>query len=979
MKSHFFGSGRKALAIGLVALSVAIWLPPTSPGASATAKSTAQSAILSVEGTSVRDDPRPYHRVERQESEAQKKRVRERPDFGRADPITQAWSKHKMSVDDYIDLSLRRIARPDSLPEKYRPSGDLPPSTGLALGYALSLRDQASPATDEAIAKVKLSVLADAPSSTLPHTSLQAASWPECDAGDYNYLFHDFDCKRTLSLSRQVNIYYRVDGLKPLDGVPAVDTNGNGSPDAIDTFVNSLTAAWNAYESWGYGWPEDEVSIFFGFDENQNPGLTLPFGDSLEDGAIIVLPSDPGIQRYTYLAYHELFHVSQYAFLPLLQVIADLPSVNWWMEATAEWATHRMYTQVNATAPGWDIYSVALPLFLGDPENAVNASTWPWQEHKRQYGAFVLAQYLTEQTDTDFVRHTWEEIPLDDPISAIEQVVQGYGRYMPDLFQGFSLANYRLAVDSGDLSKFVGAAVGYRDAHAPGQWKSLLGSWNGRPKRAAERTMAWGDSADGSVQVYPGGTAYLEFTGPSSGQSRLTLQLAAQTLPRVDVRYLLVTWPTVGGVPSSIPSRWSRPDSTGRVSIALAPGETATLIATRTDVVGGSGSAADQMNAAPVGWTATMTDEGMAHPDAALDAMWTNRATSAHCADWSGGDAVQSTLLPSGKRAWFFSDTFLGDPAKRGTRDQTSYLRNSIVLQDGSALRTITGGSTCKETDPSTDFWSRYAKTPVGEGGQYWTGDAKVVSGSEVIKFYYQGIGDDDTRGAYASLRINDLEADNVLEVTPSNLQDCSARPPHPIIWGASLVDDDGYTYIYGWEGDGAHAEKSLFLARIPTGGSLDLVDQAYWRYYGGTASDGSARWVDSCSAAQPLQPKSEIDFSVIRLNGRFWLVYHTPASQAPGKIVAVPSATPWGFTTSNQVDLYTPPETQTNPRYSTVYGARVHQDILPDSGKVAISYTVSTSAANASCWTRGYYFPDNQYPRFVDVPVTAFFSPKVP
>ncbi len=61
------------------------------------------------------------------------------------------------------------------------------------------------------------------------------------------------------------------------------------------------------------------------------------------------------------------------------------------------------------------------------------------------------------------------------------------------------------------------------------------------------------------------------------------------------------------------------------------------------------------------------------------------------------------------------------------------------------------------------------------------------------------------------------------------------------------------------------------------------------------------------------------------------------------------------------------------------MYGAQVHQDILPDSGKVAISYTVSTSAANTTCWTRGYYFPENQYPRFVDVPVTAFFSPQVP
>lgn len=91
-----------------------------------------------------------------------------------------------------------------------------------------------------------------------------------------------------------------------------------------------------------------------------------------------------------------------------------------------------------------------------------------------------------------------------------------------------------------------------------------------------------------------------------------------------------------------------------------------------------------------------------------------------------------------------------------------------------------------------------------------------------------------------------------------------------------------------------------------------------------------------------------------------------------------MPSSTAWGFD-SAQVDLYTPPETQTNPKYAAVYGARVHQNILSDMGKVSISYTVSTSATNVTCWARGYYFPDNQYPRFVDVPTTAFFSTTVP
>ncbi|MET8005433.1 hypothetical protein [Nonomuraea glycinis] len=147
------------------------------------------------------------------------------------------------------------------------------------------------------------------------------------------------------------------------------------------------------------------------------------------------------------------------------------------------------------------------------------------------------------------------------------------------------------------------------------------------------------------------------------------------------------------------------------------------------------------------------------------------------------------------------------------------------------------------------------------------------------------------------------------------------------------------------WETD--PNTKSLFLARVPYTGSFELLDQQFWTYYGGPASNGAAQWVTSCSTAVPLTPKSEVEFSVTHLNGQFWLVHHTPASQAPGNIVAVPSLTPWGIGTQ-QIDLYTPPETQ-------------------------------TSTVKASCWTRGYYFPDNQYPRFIDVPVTAFFTPKTP
>ncbi|SIS02188.1 hypothetical protein SAMN05421833_12352 [Microbispora rosea] len=58
---------------------------------------------------------------------------------------------------------------------------------------------------------------------------------------------------------------------------------------------------------------------------------------------------------------------------------------------------------------------------------------------------------------------------------------------------------------------------------------------------------------------------------------------------------------------------------------------------------------------------------------------------------------------------------------------------------------------------------------------------------------------------------------------------------------------------------------------------------------------------------------------------------------------------------------------------------ARVQPGLLSDPSKVVVSYTVSTSAVNLSCWTRGYSFPDNQVPRFVDVPLSQFVATKLP
>ncbi|KAA9380511.1 hypothetical protein F5972_05025 [Microbispora cellulosiformans] len=951
------------------------------------------------------ESPRPYSPVERPESELHKKLAARKPDFGDDDKISKAWSRGEIGVDEYVRNTILRIADPSRLPKRFKSDAKTTHEDRLTLTYALSLVDKTSAETQAWVRSL------DVRPGESRGSSKSASPWVDC-ATPYIQFLSWFTCKRSFSMNHEFDIYYNIDGFSmnpdyniPIDGLPNTDVSpANGVPDAIDKIEASLRVAWAQYQSMGYRLPGTTTEIYVGFDANNNPGVTFPFGDILggDSKVVIFLPVDPAEFEdnqgttlrdegwYTYLIRHELFHAVQYHYLPNLHFFGNLISINWWMEATAEWAADVVYQQNDPNGPDWHAYARTLDSFLGNPESAVNSSDG--LAGSRQYGAFILAQYLAERTGTvDFVRKTWEVMDSKLPLEAIDQVLAGYDLNLKNEMFGFAVANYRLSGKTASLSAFLGSADGYAHTHASTLWRDNANqdgsnnSSDGRPTRSAAKTMSWGDSASGSTRIWPGGASYMEFTPTGTGDGRLSVRVDASDDSTVDddemeLSYLLVAW---NNHSSMTPLRWARADTsedekTHDITIKISAGETATLIAVRTDLRAESLKIPNDIAyGQPVNWTASMAREASAGPDSALNTMWDGYANNAGCADWSGGDAAQAVKLLSGKRAWFFSDTFLGNPSKRSTGSETSYIRNSIVMQNGSALRTITGGSTCRETDTSTDFWSRYAKTPVGEGGQFWTGDSMVTYGNEVIKFYYEGVGDENTRGAYARFPGSDLETKTTLAVTPTRLQECSARPPAPVIWGSVLLSHQGYTYIYGWEASGAAAEKSLYLARTD-GPDYDLVDQSRWRYFAGVGSDGSAQWTASCAQAKPLQPKAEVDFSVVRINGLFWLVRHTPASAAPGKIVAMPARSPWGFG-SEQVDLYTPPETKTNPQYSSVYGARVQPGLLSDTTKIVLSYTVSTSAVNLSCWTRGYSFPDNQYPRFVDIPVSQFVTSKLP
>ena len=316
--------------------------------------------------------------------------------------------------------------------------------------------------------------------------------------------------------------------------------------------------------------------------------------------------------------------------------------------------------------------------------------------------------------------------------------------------------------------------------------------------------------------------------------------------------------------------------------------------------------------------------------DPALDSLFTVCGPG-----WTGGDGAYSAQLPDGRRVWAFGDTFLGTVNADGSRpSDTPMVRNSLVVQDGSRLTTLYGGSAAQPAslvspaDPASWYWSG---TVAVEGSKlYWLLSRWRATGGGAWDFAYQ-----DT--AVATFSLPDLKLESVTTVPGSG----------GVLWGAATADDGAYTYVYGTENSGGH--RYAHVARAPRG---QLT--APWEYW--TGSGWSA---DPAASARTLDGVSDA-YSVIARDGAWYLV-----SQDPGfgdTVRAYPASSPAGPWGAPATVYVTAPPGPTRYTYSAI----VHPD-LGDGATLSISYDVNTL-------DRGTLFADvwSYRPRFVRVPVSA-------
>lgn len=286
---------------------------------------------------------------------------------------------------------------------------------------------------------------------------------------------------------------------------------------------------------------------------------------------------------------------------------------------------------------------------------------------------------------------------------------------------------------------------------------------------------------------------------------------------------------------------------------------------------------------------------------------------------WTGGDATYSAVLPDGRIAWAFGDTFLNGIQKDGSRslDEKTVVRNSIVSQSGTTLTTHTGSDGREAIDFLLPPSSRINRNGHASDAWYWPGDM-ITAGNDVILFMNRYVSGKDPAAEWFHRGTDVVRLDAATLKLRSRTP--MSAPESGIIWGAALAQSDGYVYIYGSED--RTSEKHLHVARS----TLDEIDRK-WEYWTGS------EWTHDAARSARLGPDVSNQFGVVQATDGWRLLTQQGVGQ---DIVAYRAPTPYGPFTDPRVVATIP--VQPNGRHG--YNALPHPELSRD-GKLLISYNV--------------------------------------
>jgi len=284
--------------------------------------------------------------------------------------------------------------------------------------------------------------------------------------------------------------------------------------------------------------------------------------------------------------------------------------------------------------------------------------------------------------------------------------------------------------------------------------------------------------------------------------------------------------------------------------------------------------------------------------------------------DWTGADGALSVPLPDGRVVWNFSDTFLGLVNSDGSRPPGQpFINNCLIIEtNGALVETLHGGTARSPTS---------LIVPADPEAWYWVGDM-TVEGDRlrmfVLEFIRTGPGAFDFQWvgtAIASFFLPDLTLENVVPTHDEN----------NVMYGAALLEEGGYTYIYGTE-DVSGTEKYLHIARAASG---DLLGT--WEFFTGTG------WSPDPTASARLLKGVGNGFSVVKVGTRFALFTMDSLIAFSDEMVMYTATNPAG-PFGQRTHVYSTPESHQG---LFTYDAHVHPEFTDDKGRLLVSYDVNS------------------------------------
>ena len=264
----------------------------------------------------------------------------------------------------------------------------------------------------------------------------------------------------------------------------------------------------------------------------------------------------------------------------------------------------------------------------------------------------------------------------------------------------------------------------------------------------------------------------------------------------------------------------------------------------------------------------------------------------------------------------------------------TPFVHNSMLLQSGVSAATLTGGSSSQPQ----------AVVNTGETTSYYWPGASAVEGGALVQFLLKmratgsGAWDFAYAGTYmATYSLPGMAPQSVVPVAASD----------SISWGMWVLDDGGYTYIYGVEDHGW--DKYVHVARVPAGSV-----SGQWQYYTGSG------WSTDPTASARLMDGGSNQFSVVKMGGGYQLITQAPLGTDISAYSATSPVGPFG----GKKVLYTTPSWGSD---TFTYNAVAHPE-LSGPGGMLISFNVNTNDSSAL-----YSNPEIYRPRFVRAANSCF------